>query len=400
MFSQNPKLFKDPKIDYPIYNLELNFTKYIAESKKIIANTRIDLSNHNAEKIINANAPFELKLADQQKFKCGALLIHGLFDSPFHLRDIGIHLKNQGLLVRSLLLPGHGTVPGALLNVDYQQWLQAVHYGIHSLSKEVDEIFLVGDSTGASLALYQAKQTRVKIAGIILLSPALKIRTSLAPLTNWYKIATPLSLRAAWLYIGKEDASNYVKYSSFPFNAVHQVYRLTQEIKKNQEPTQPTCPLFVCLSRDDKTVCAEAIIHHFQQHTNPLSQLLLYTNQPTIFNDSRIIVRHSAYPEMRIVNFSHICVPISPLNEYYGINGEFAFASHVNEKNNFIYGEFTKIDVKLHDLLYRSRLAKTQYQRLTFNPDFKHLTDLINQFIVATNNKKGFQVGNTAKQQG
>ena len=257
MFYQSPKLFTDPKQDYS-FNSDLHFTDYINQSKKIIEKTRQDLTKETADTIIEANAPYELKPTGDTRPKYGALLIHGLFDSPFHLRDIGNELQKQGLLVRSILLPGHGTVPGALLNVTFEQWLQAVRFGIQSLRKEVDQIFLVGDSTGSSLALHEAKNE--SIAGLVLFSPALKIRSALAPFSNCYRYFTPFSKKASWFHIS-EHANNYAKYTSFPFNAPYQVYRLSQALK-----TQPpvSLPIFIALSRDDRTICAESILQFFQ----------------------------------------------------------------------------------------------------------------------------------------
>ena len=375
MFHQSPKLFTDPNVEYPINNLDLHFTDYISQSKKIIAETRVDLTKETEATIIEANAPFELKPEGSERPKYGALLIHGLLDSPFHLRDIATQLQKQGIWVRSILLPGHGLVPGALLNVQFEQWLAAVRYGIHSLGKEVEKIFLVGDSTGASLALHESKYSI--IAGIILISPAFKIRSRFAPYSNGYRYFTPYFKKAPWLFINNQ-MNNYVKYTSIPLNAVHQVYRLTQAIKN-----QPPCalPLLFALSRDDKMVCAETSLHFFQTHSNPKSKLILYTTQTSQFEDRRIIIRSSAFPDMNIINFSHICIPIQPKNIYYGMNGAFAAASHVYEKTNTIYGEFTRAELKFKKMLYQLGLTKTRFERLTFNPDFEFMQNLINQFI-------------------
>jgi len=122
-------LYQDPGLKYPIYDLNLSFADYILQCKDLIRKTRRDLANSpDPEKIIEDNSPFELipKSAGNKKIRYGALLIHGLLDSPFVMRDIGAELQEQGLLVRSILLPGHGTVPGALLNVTYEDWLQAL----------------------------------------------------------------------------------------------------------------------------------------------------------------------------------------------------------------------------------------------------------------------------------
>ena len=59
----------------------------------------------------NWNRTFELVPEDIQG---GALLLHGLTDSPYSLRRIGEILYARGFYVLGLRLPGHGTIPGAL----------------------------------------------------------------------------------------------------------------------------------------------------------------------------------------------------------------------------------------------------------------------------------------------
>src|SRR5437016_3635977 len=104
MWHKHPYLFQDPKIQYPIYDLDLNFDDYIKQSRAIIATNRQHIDKYK-EIVINANTPYELK--PSQTAKNGVLLIHGLLDSPFIMRDIGERLQSKGLLVRSIMLPGH-----------------------------------------------------------------------------------------------------------------------------------------------------------------------------------------------------------------------------------------------------------------------------------------------------
>src|SRR3990167_5170318 len=101
MFHKYPKLFEDPKIDYPIYDPGLPFSDYIQKIRHIIAHARQDL-DQRAKWIIEANSPFELR--PDNKPTRGALLIHGLLDSPFIMRDIAERFRDQGYLVRSILL--------------------------------------------------------------------------------------------------------------------------------------------------------------------------------------------------------------------------------------------------------------------------------------------------------
>ena len=158
MLNKQAALFKDPSIHYPIDNLALNFADYIAESTKIITQHRVDLHSENATQIITANSPFEFRPKTSGRY--GALFIHGLLDSPFSMREIALYLQSQGILSRAIVLPGHSTVPGALLHTDYHEWLQALRYGIASFTQtqEVERIFLIGFSTGASLALLHTLQ--------------------------------------------------------------------------------------------------------------------------------------------------------------------------------------------------------------------------------------------------
>ncbi len=374
--------FQDPCIKYPIDDLELPFDSYIATCQQIIQQNRVDLTNNKeSERIISANSPFELQ--PEATTKSGALLIHGLFDCPFIMRDIGTQLQSEGLLVRSILLPGHGTVPGGLLHVTYQDWIQAVHYGIHSLSKEVDKIFLVGFSTGASLALYHALQnTFPNIAGLILLAPAIQI-SPLGCMANLPSKLSRFSDRFNWLHQVTED--DYTRYQSVTFNSAYQVYLLTQEIKKLSDNHFLRHPIFVSISADDKTVSSKATLQHFRQHTLKESRLLVYTNQPDSFHDTRIIKRPAAYPELNIQNISHVAIPNAPSNPHYGKQGDYEFASHVDDNlqtgSKNIYGTLNNTVYDLMNMLYRAGLTNHQYLRLTFNPDFDFLAQSIRQFI-------------------
>ena len=60
----------------------------------------------------------------------GALLIHGLTDSPYTMRAVGETLKASGYYGLALRMPGHGTVPAALTTAVWEDWLAAVRVGV------------------------------------------------------------------------------------------------------------------------------------------------------------------------------------------------------------------------------------------------------------------------------
>ncbi len=382
MVNKNHQLFVDPHIQYPD-DMTLSFEQYRQACQSLIKTTRLDLEkNPQAQHIIEANTPFELRPDSITKNTAGALLIHGLYDSPFSMRDVGLYLQSQGVLVKSILLPGHGTTPGALLNVTYQEWLQTVNYGIHNLLNEVDTIFLVGMSTGATLALYHAlTQPNKSIAGIITFSPAIKIYSHLAFAANWHKIISWKFPKTAWL--GQLDEDDYVKYQSCTFNSIYQVYLLCHELKKLTQAIP--CPLLVAIPQNDRTVCSDTTLQYFQSHASFNSQLILYTNNKNNITDNRIITRQAAYPELNIADFSHVSIPISPDNSHYGEHGDYPFASRIEDNvsanKKIIYDKSNSLDEIFSSLLYNMGITKNLHLRLTFNPDFEFLTRKIGEFI-------------------
>jgi esterase/lipase len=367
----NPILFTDPKIQDPIDQMDLPFSHYIDAYRDIIQSTRPD---GYREKVLAANMPFELQPRSQGR--TGALLIHGLLDAPFIMRDAATALQKQDLLVRAIVLPGHGTRPGALLSVTYQAWIEAVRYGILNLAKEVDRIILVGFSTGASLALYHALQnTHASIAGLVLLAPAI----SITPLSRFTNLPQRLGVkRLEWLHQIPEN--DYAKYQSMPFNAAYQVYLLTQEIHKISTNTFLKQPTFIAVSTDDQTISTAAALQYFREHPPRQSELLCYTNAPNEIHDTRIVKRPADYPAMNITNISHVAIPVAADNSHYGMYGDYPLASHVETHAHTWYGT---VDFKKSclNVLYKMGLKQEHYERLTFNPDFGFLMETVKEFI-------------------
>lgn len=380
MLHSHPALFTDHHIQYPTQDLNLPFSDYLKICEKIIADNRVDLTPENKNLIINANTPFEF-LPEEKTPKSAALLIHGLLDCPFIMRDIGKKLQQQGLLVRSVLLPGQGTVPGNLLNVTMEDWLQTAKYGVESFPKEIENIYLVGFSTGGGLALYGTLTNLFsrKISGLVLIAPSIKIRSHLDFATGCIPfILGKFSERARWLHVTEEI--DYTHYQSIPFNAAYQVYRLSRLIKKLPNKPAP-CPLFFILSLADSIVSSRASMRYLQKHFREDNRLLLYTTQSNI-NFPNTIFRSSVYSHLYIKHFSHVCLPIAMDNPHYGKNGDFKHASRVEESNgNTVFGSLNRFENKVFEWLYKADLIKKEYKRLTFNPDFEFMANEIAAFL-------------------
>jgi len=144
-----------------------------------------DFQGTDREAELNWNAPQEWRPVGAPKR--GIILVHGLGDSPWSFHDIGSALAARGFLVRTVLLPGHGTQPADMLQVRMEDWRRVVDEQAAILRAEVGEIYLGGFSTGANLVLDYAYK-HDDVAGLLLFSPAFQSSMTydwLTPLISW-----------------------------------------------------------------------------------------------------------------------------------------------------------------------------------------------------------------------
>jgi alpha-beta hydrolase superfamily lysophospholipase len=167
-----------------------------------------------------------------------ALLVHGLSDSPYSMRAVAELLRDQGFYVLVLRLPGHGTVPAALRDVQWEDWSAAVALAARHAAARAGAgkpFYVGGYSTGAPLAILHAlralKDPAARVPDrLLLFSPAIGI-SRFAVLTN---VVAGLSFlpyfeKAKWLDVLPEY--DPYKYNSFPVNAANQIYGLTQALQ-------------------------------------------------------------------------------------------------------------------------------------------------------------------------
>ena len=136
----------------------------------------------------NWNRTFELS---QVAPKAGVLLLHGMSDSPYSLRNIGLRLHEAGAAVIGLRIPGHGTAPSGLVEMQWQDTTAAVRLAmIHLFAKSNGKpLYIVGYSNGSALAVHYALSVLndpqlPKAEGLILVSPAIGV-TPLAAFAVW-----------------------------------------------------------------------------------------------------------------------------------------------------------------------------------------------------------------------
>lgn len=84
------------------------------------------------------------------------VLVHGLTDSPYSMLRLATLYNAAGYVAFVPRMPGHGTVPGALVRADRSQWQAAVAVAMAEATRRAGgrvPVHLVGYSNGAALAL-------------------------------------------------------------------------------------------------------------------------------------------------------------------------------------------------------------------------------------------------------
>jgi alpha-beta hydrolase superfamily lysophospholipase len=233
------------------------------------------------------NRTFELEPGE---LRGGAVLVHGLTDSPYSMRSIAGILRDQGFYSLALRMPGHGTVPAGLIDVDWQDWLAALRMAMRHTRQRIGPdrpLLLIGYSNGGALAVKYAAEGFDRpqdpaASRVLLISPMIGV-TPAARLARWISLlgAAPYFEKARWLDVLPEY--NPIKYNSFAANAGLQTALLTSALQRDllrlasagQLARLP--PMLTFQSAVDATVSTAAVVHWLYDRLPPNgSELVLF----------------------------------------------------------------------------------------------------------------------------
>jgi alpha-beta hydrolase superfamily lysophospholipase len=289
--------------DYPGYE---TFAAYQADEQRFIAQVFETLAQEGgnptkytpgspfspgSEHGLNENGSFDMR-PEGRDLVGGILLVHGLSDSPYHLKALAELFRGHGYYALSLRLPGHGTAPGALVDITREQWRSAVDFGVRLVLREIQGIenarfYLGGFSTGGALLLSYtfdtlASDTMRTPDHLFLFSPAIGI-TRRAALADWHELVDwlPYFDKFRWDTVGAEE--DPYRYVSFPKNAADQIFELTllnkleaSRISADAAKRAAVPSILAFQSTVDGTVAASDLITLFKQVGTPESELVLF----------------------------------------------------------------------------------------------------------------------------
>jgi len=381
-FARNKILANNPKAEM-FCPIETNTSKLLYPG--------IDL---DLQQVVDLVSPFELKNEKSNKV---VLLIHGLTDSPFLFHDLAYEFYQQGFSVRTLLLPGHGTAPSALIDTSEREWRKATKYAINQALGDFDQVYLGGFSTGGALILDQLShgkwsQSQLnKIEGVMLWAPASKAKSEAAWMAKYVDMIPYLD------WVNKGADIDFAKYESFPFNAAAQVHKLMNRINGEEKSLKniPDIPLFVVASEVDQTINTKStlsILNQWHQSGNRQTKsndiLIYYGDKSRLESLPKSLA--TSIPECKsqqlcdkVLDVAHNAATNSPKNPHYGYRGNYKYCEHHIGSEAFSACKSMPV-VPTGEITSKNLDKNGVLRRLTFNPYFQHMNQELKSFIENT----------------
>jgi len=104
--------------------------------------------------------------------RIGVLLSHGFTGSPGSMRAWGEHLAEKGYAVEVPRLPGHGTTWRDMNTTTWADWYGELTDVFERLAAENEAVVVGGLSMGGALVLRLAADHADRIAGVVVVNPA------------------------------------------------------------------------------------------------------------------------------------------------------------------------------------------------------------------------------------
>jgi carboxylesterase len=180
----------------------------------------------------------------------GVLLCHGFTGSPQSLRPWAEFLAQAGLTVSLPRLPGHGTTWQEMARTRWEDWYAEVDRAFDELRASSDEIFVMGLSMGACLALRLAELRGQAVSGLVLVNPSVTAETKLFLLAPILKLVVP-SLKGVANDIKKPGVTE-LGYDRVPVKAAATLPGLWQVTTRHLD--QVSQPVLVYRSATDHVV--------------------------------------------------------------------------------------------------------------------------------------------------
>lgn len=251
----------------------------------------------------------------KQNSNSGVILIHGLLASPAEVRSFGEHLVEQGHVVIGVRLKGHGTSPKDLRERQWEDWYDSVLRAYSILQQYVDQIHLVGFSTGGALALRLASDQPDALTGVSAISVPIKFRDPkmmFVPLVHGTnKLVHRLSsYEGVKPFLQNKPEHPTVNYRNIPVRGLYELRRLIAELDGRLGDVH--CPVLLIQANKDPTVDPKSAEIILRKLGSPVKELL------SIESDRHgILMENIGRTQETVANFIKRCARLLPYPAAY-----------------------------------------------------------------------------------
>jgi carboxylesterase len=182
--------------------------------------------------------------------RVGVLLSHGFTGSPASMRPWADHLAAQGYAVSLPLLPGHGTTWQQMNKTTWADWYGEIERAFEALANQVDTVVVCGLSMGGALALRLAADHPDRVAGLVLVNPAVRTDRKDVKLLPLLKLVVP-SMPGIANDIKKPGVEEH-GYTRTPLRAADSMFQAYKQLVADLG--RVTCPILLFRSTVDHVV--------------------------------------------------------------------------------------------------------------------------------------------------
>jgi carboxylesterase len=190
------------------------------------------------------------------------------------------------------LLPGHGTKPADLNEVEWPAWPAKVSSEIAELQKHCSQIFVAGLSMGGGTTLQVAAEQGDKLSGIILVNPMIHVK-GISP-TLAFVISRVIKFgKSVGNDIKRPGVTEY-SYDKMPYRGIHQLLTMLKLTRAALPSIKVPMQLFH--SVDDHTLPVsntEIIMREIGSSNKSRIELLNSFHVATIDHDNELIFANS-----------------------------------------------------------------------------------------------------------
>jgi esterase/lipase len=193
------------------------------------------------------------------------VLVHGLTDSPYFMKDIGEYFcAKMGFDVYIPLLRAHGLKePEDMKDASLKEWRKDVRFAVDKAKESGGKVSIGGLSTGGTLSVELALKDEQSIdGGVFLFSAALGLATSAGNLAEIF-LRTPLANIFDHIdrssLINNSASGNPYRYSKMDIGGARELSKLIKELDLLTDRDVLNQPLFAVHSEADTTAAIDEI---------------------------------------------------------------------------------------------------------------------------------------------